>query len=73
MLEAEYRYVLPSRIAVAFQEGGSSEEVKAMPTLDIHAVGNTLLGGFAVILAVLWVFVHLSAVRDLHKSSLGKL
>lgn len=44
-----------------------------MPTLDIYTVGNMLLGGFAVILAVLWVFVHLSAVRDLHNSSLGKL
>jgi hypothetical protein len=44
-----------------------------MPTLDIHAIGSTLLGGFAVILAVLWVFVHLSAARDLHRSSTGKL
>jgi hypothetical protein len=43
-----------------------------MPTLDISAVGNTLLGGFAVILAVLWVFVHLGAVRDLRRSSTGK-
>jgi len=44
-----------------------------MPTLDINAIGNTLLGGFAVILAVLWVFIHLNAVRDLRKSSAGKI
>ncbi len=44
-----------------------------MPRLDINAVGNTLLVGFAVVLAVLWVFLHLSAVRDLHKSLPGKL
>ena len=44
-----------------------------MPTLNFSAMGNTLLGGFAVVLAVLWVFVHLTAVRDLHKSSPGKL
>lgn len=44
-----------------------------MPTIDINTIGNTLLGGFAVVLAVLWVFVHLSAVRDLHKSSPGKI
>jgi len=44
-----------------------------MPTLDINAVGSTLLGGFIVILAVLWVFVHLSAVRDLRRSSTGRL
>lgn len=44
-----------------------------MPTLDFNAIGNTLLGGFAVILAVLWVFFHLSAVRDVRKSFPGKL
>lgn len=44
-----------------------------MPTLDIHAIGNTLLGGLAIVLAVLWVFVHLSAVRDLRRSSPGRL
>jgi len=44
-----------------------------MPTLDMNAVWSTLLGGFAVILAVLWVFVHLSAVRDLRGSSTGKM
>lgn len=44
-----------------------------MPTLDLNAIGNTLLGGFAVILAVLWVFFHLSAVRDVRKSFPGKL
>ena len=40
-----------------------------MPTIDISAVANTLLGGFVVILAVLWVFIHLTAVRDLRKGS----
>jgi hypothetical protein len=40
-----------------------------MPTLDINVVANTLLGGFAVVLAVVWVFIHLSAMRDLRKSS----
>lgn len=44
-----------------------------MPTLDISTIGNVLLSGFAVILAVLWVFFHLSAVRDLRKSFPGKL
>ncbi|HKT11080.1 MAG TPA: hypothetical protein VJW77_04565 [Terriglobia bacterium] len=44
-----------------------------MPTLDISAIGNTLLYGFAVILAVLWVIFHLSAVRDIRKSLPGKL
>lgn len=42
-----------------------------MPTLNISAVANTLLGGLAVILAVLWLFIHLTAVRDLRKSSPG--
>jgi hypothetical protein len=40
-----------------------------MPTINISLVANTLLGGFAVVLAVLWVFIHLTAVRDLRKSS----
>ena len=38
-----------------------------MPTIDINVIGSTLMGGFAVILAVLWLFVHMSAVRDLHE------
>lgn len=40
-----------------------------MPMINIGAIANTLLGGFVVILAVLWVFIHLTAVRDLRKSS----
>lgn len=42
-----------------------------MPTLNMSSVANTLLGGFAVIMAVLWLLIHLTAVRDLRKSSPG--
>ena len=41
--------------------------------LSISSVANTLLGGLAVILAVLWVLIHLTAVRELRKSSPGGL
>jgi hypothetical protein len=44
-----------------------------MPTLDISAIAYTLLCGFAVILAVLLVFLRLGAVRDLRKSFPGNL
>jgi hypothetical protein len=44
-----------------------------MPALNFSAVANTLLGGLAAILAVLWLLIHLSAVRDLRKSSPGGL
>lgn len=44
-----------------------------MPTLDISAIANFLLYGFAVILAVLLVLFRLGAVRDLRKSLPGKL
>ncbi|HEX5411219.1 MAG TPA: hypothetical protein VFZ27_05100 [Terriglobia bacterium] len=42
-----------------------------MPTISISigAVANTLLAGFAVILVVLWLLIHLTAARDLRKSS----
>lgn len=40
-----------------------------MPSIDINTVWSALLGGFAVIFAVLWLYIHLSAVRDLHESS----
>jgi hypothetical protein len=40
-----------------------------MPTIDVSAVVNVLLGGLAVVFAVLWLFIHLSAGRDLHQSS----
>jgi len=44
-----------------------------MPTLNISYVANTLLGGLAAILALLWLLIHLTAVRDLRKSSPGGL
>jgi hypothetical protein len=40
-----------------------------MPSIDLNAVWSTLLGGFAVVFAVLWIYIHLSAVRDLHENS----
>ena len=39
-----------------------------MPTIDISAIWNTLLTGFAVVFAVIWLFIHMSAVRDLRES-----
>ncbi len=44
-----------------------------MPTLNISSVASTLLGGLAVIMAVLWLLIHLTAVRELRKSSPGGL
>lgn len=44
-----------------------------MPTLNISSVANALLAGLAVILAVLWLLIHLTAVRDLRKSLPGGL
>ncbi len=40
-----------------------------MPTIDISTIGNALLSGFAVILAVVWLVIYMSAVRELHNSS----
>jgi len=73
MPEVEYRSDLRSSFAAVFLGSNKRRGGKTMPTLDINAIGNTLLGGFAVILAVLWVFIHLNAVRDLRKSSAGKI
>jgi hypothetical protein len=44
-----------------------------MPTIDINTAGNMLFGGFAVLIAVLWFFLHLSAVRDLHEGTHRRL
>ncbi len=37
-----------------------------MPTIDFRPMVNVLLGGLPVVLAVVWVVIHMSAVRDLH-------
>jgi hypothetical protein len=39
-----------------------------MPSIDLNAIWSTLLGGFAIVFAVLWLFIHLSAVRDLREN-----
>jgi hypothetical protein len=44
-----------------------------MPTIDFSAIGNVLLGGFAVTLAVVWLVMYMSAVRDLHENSPRRL
>jgi hypothetical protein len=40
-----------------------------MPSIDLNAIWTTLLGGFVVIFAVLWLYIHLTAVRDLRENS----
>jgi hypothetical protein len=37
-----------------------------MPTIDIRPVVNVLITGLPIVLALVWVLIHMSAVRDLH-------
>ncbi len=37
-----------------------------MPNIDISPVVNVLLSGLPVVLAVIWVVIHMTAMRDLH-------
>ena len=43
-----------------------------MPTIDISALGNILLIGMAVTFAFVWVFIQMSAQRDLRGTSYRK-